>query len=742
MIKQIKYFTFILTYFVCIQITYTQPINDNYTSPVILSNLSNWCSANSEYSNVDATADFLGSPSCWSSLANNDVWFSFTAIATAVNISIYGIGTGGGTLSYPRVSLCTITSGIINYMGNACSEASSANPGYTNLYLSNLVIGNTYYIRVDGVNANTGTFRFCINNFTPPVNPGQDCNTNSFLCNKKSITQASLNGSGAYPDEGKGTCMDVSAYGQNSENNSAWYTFKIAQSGILTFTIDPDNNEDDIDFALFILPDGTCQNRQLVRCSASHCFISQNVIGPTGLNMTSTDTWEGPGCISGQDNWVKYVNVNAGETYALLINNWSENNVGQGNGFTLSFGGSSDFAGPIADFDYSIISSCLENNSIIYTDKSTSAESYHWDFGDSAMPQSADSQGPYTVSYTTAGSKTIVLSVTGKGGCQVIKTVNINIKSDSIFTLNDTSVCKGQSIKIFADGFNTYKWSNGSVTNPLIVTPDVTTTYYLTATNSSGCLSKGSVLVMIKTITLTAASNSPICEGDTLRLFASSINNATYKWNGPLNFSSNSEDPIILNVDYKYNGNYSVFADIDGCITPEEGTIVKINKRPSNFLPADTNTCGAFNFRINIKNPYKNLLWQDGSNLTYYDIADTGKYWLNVTDENNCTGTDTMIVREFCPPVLWIPTAFTPNKDNINDNFLVQGEYITKYNIKIFDRWGSMVYESNDIKAPWDGTLNGRPLQFGVYVVLIHYESIQNKKPIKKEKITQLTILR
>ena len=203
------------------------------------------------------------------------------------------------------------------------------------------------------------------------------------------------------------SCMDYmpgivsSTY---EEDNAVWYTFTIAQSGILTFSINPNNNLDDIDFGLYQVTGGNCKTLKVVRCSAAQCWINSQSIGPTGLNMIMTDTTEPAGCggcpvvtDTCNWNWVKYLKIKAGESYVLLLNNCSDVEPGTDNGFTISFGGSCEFAGPVADFDDSIVSSCLANNSVIFTDKSVGATSYNWNFGESAMPPTADSEGPFTV---------------------------------------------------------------------------------------------------------------------------------------------------------------------------------------------------------------------------------------------------------------------------------------------------------------------------------------------------------
>ena len=69
--------------------------------------------------------------------------------------------------------------------------------------------------------------------------------------------------------------------------------------------------------------------------------------------------------------------------------------------------------------------------------------------------------------------------------------------------------------------------------------------------------------------------------------------------------------------------------------------------------------------------------------------------------------------------VLYIPNAFTPNGDGLNETFGPKGEGITEYNMQIFDRWGILIFESNDLKTQWDGYHHDEKAPIGVYVYKI-----------------------
>jgi|GEM_PF-2543215 len=83
------------------------------------------------------------------------------------------------------------------------------------------------------------------------------------------------------------------------------------------------------------------------------------------------------------------------------------------------------------------------------------------------------------------------------------------------------------------------------------------------------------------------------------------------------------------------------------------------------------------------------------------------------------------------PFKLFIPTAFSPNHDGLNDVFLPLGTHIIDYQMQIFSRWGELIFESNDINKGWDGTLKGQLLTAGEYYFRIKAKGTQGKNAIK-----------
>lgn len=90
-------------------------------------------------------------------------------------------------------------------------------------------------------------------------------------------------------------------------------------------------------------------------------------------------------------------------------------------------------------------------------------------------------------------------------------------------------------------------------------------------------------------------------------------------------------------------------------------------------------------------------------------------------------------------PTLFVPNSFTPNGDEVNDRFGVYAGSIKVFHMAIYDRWGAKLFETNDMKATWDGTYQGKPVPDGVYVVLVNYSDYKNREFSTK---TSLSLLR
>lgn len=111
---------------------------------------------------------------------------------------------------------------------------------------------------------------------------------------------------------------------------------------------------------------------------------------------------------------------------------------------------------------------------------------------------------------------------------------------------------------------------------------------------------------------------------------------------------------------------------------------------------------------------------------------------LVLTSNYGCTDTITKIVQVRDEFLIWIPNAFTANGDGLNDTFRPKGLGIKTYEMSIFDRWGSLIFQSNDIMKDWDGSFKGKLCTEGVYVYKMNITDTNGKTHTKTGHVTLL----
>jgi gliding motility-associated-like protein len=120
-------------------------------------------------------------------------------------------------------------------------------------------------------------------------------------------------------------------------------------------------------------------------------------------------------------------------------------------------------------------------------------------------------------------------------------------------------------------------------------------------------------------------------------------------------------------------------------------------------------------------------LWNTGETTPNISVIMAGTYSIEVTG-NSCVASDTVVV-EWGDCEAFIPTAFTPNNDKLNDYFGVASGFATNgFHMQVFDRWGNTVFVSTSNTSKWDGTLKGKPMPNGAYSWYISYTDTKLRK--------------
>lgn len=308
-------------------------------------------------------------------------------------------------------------------------------------------------------------------------------------------------------------------------------------------------------------------------------------------------------------------------------------------------------------------------------------------------------------------------------------------------TMNDTTICSGDSINIYGSGGQQYSWTpTSSLLNPTdsntLAFPSQTTTYVLEAIN--GCGSDFDTLnITVINPYSTIITDTIVCVGDRVNLWANG--GETYNWsptigmNNPTisNPSATIFAPITFFVDIvDTNGcksNLSVFVDTLKKPTVNLGFDIKTNWGSTVQLAANSNGI-EFNW-----NPTTGLSCSDCPNPTVNSTKSI-TYTLIVKGANGCFNSDTITI--LFDGAIYLPNSFTPDGDGLNDLFYAYGVDIIEFEIFIFNRWGEQIFYADNINIGWDGTYKGALVKNDTYVWKVIYKDVLKKRGELYGKVT------
>ncbi len=376
-------------------------------------------------------------------------------------------------------------------------------------------------------------------------------------------------------------------------------------------------------------------------------------------------------------------------------------------------------------YDFSYVEDC--NKTVNFTlNTAFNYDSLRWNFDDAASGSNNTAIVASTVhSFTNGGLRNISLYIFRKYGClNITDTVkkSITIGSTWFNFGKDTSFCTGDTLTLNATvtGTATYLWNTGATTPAIkVFQPNI----YWCQVTRSGCTYRDDILISEKLLpVINFASDTTLCEGNTLLLDATNIN-ATYQW------QDNTANPTYF---VTAAGTYFVAVTKAGCsVKDKAGCIVKdtiaiaYNLKPKFTLGTDSRLCLGTTLTLDPKITGVSYLWQDGSTTPTYKVTQPGLYSLTAT--NNCGATTDYITIGDGVCSLYVPNSFTPNGDTKNDLFKAgYGDNVTEYQLKVFNRYGQIIFATTDKNKGWDGTYKGTAQPYGSYVWVIQYKTVVN----------------
>lgn len=584
--------------------------------------------------------------------------------------------------------------------------------------------------------------------------PEQDC------FNAIPVCQGTYNQPNSYIGQGTGSneispansCLD------GGEVNSVWYIITVQTSGFLGFNISPIDQTNDYDWAVFNLTNASCTDifndpSLEVGCDfAGSVFPTANT-GPNG----------GP---NQQDE--PLIPVLAGETYAICVSNFSTTNQ---DGYVLDFGLSTaqildntpptvnGVALPIACGTTQLTFSFSENvlcNSISTSDFELIDPSGNQIAITNVAGNACQTGGTFEDEFiltvnpplTNSGQYSLNLIGAVTDNCQnpasfpASFAFNLNAVTGSLNVTDEFCDNKdGQIALINAAGGTppyTYQWDD-----PAQQTTDIATglndgTYSLTVTDQNGCQ-----LVLQATVadplafTIQLTSVDDTCAqgiGSATATPVGGSGNFTYSWS-PTGQNTPTAIGLSPNV---YNVTVSD-ATNPGCFKTGSTSVLNINDVKADFIaqpPVASYLDPVITFK-NLSINASSYVWTFGDETNsfvsdpthlypgtpgYYDVT------LVATSNRGCVDSLMQNVRINYDLNFYVPSAFTPNGDLINEEFTVYSDGINynDFEMKIFDRWGTQVFATTNPFEKWNGAYfnSGDVLTDGIYVYHIRFKQL------------------
>jgi gliding motility-associated-like protein len=262
---------------------------------------------------------------------------------------------------------------------------------------------------------------------------------------------------------------------------------------------------------------------------------------------------------------------------------------------------------------------------------------------------------------------------------------------------NDTTICLGETytINAYTEGAK-YQWQDGSNSSTFTVSEKG---LYWVDVYKDLCHTRDSVFVDFKNPTFSLGNDTSLCKGEVFTLTASNLQT-------PFVWSNNSGLP---QMEVTTTGKYWLTAYTNGCKRTD--TIQVTFEEPLQFsLGKDTTLCYGETLRLSPGIGSVGYLWSDNSTREFMDVTESGEYSIKVKGVA-CEGTDHIKVRFFdCPEE--IPNVITPNDDDKNQTFSIKEIRHDQWDIKIVNRWGNLVYQSNNYHNEWDGNNHAPGIYF------------------------------
>ena len=351
---------------------------------------------------------------------------------------------------------------------------------------------------------------------------------------------------------------------------------------------------------------------------------------------------------------------------------------------------------------------------------------------------------------TASPGLTTNYTVTGFNGiCTASASILVNVVPMPNLTLTspEYQICFGKSTSMSASGAQNFVWTpitglSNTSGSMVVASPTANINYTVLGYNQGGTVTCSQVMsysIVVIPIAKASVSNSvAICDGAKVTLTASGGN--TIVWTPTVGLNVGTGSGVVaspsVSTEYTIDVSYNSFCGA------QKTVFVKVNPNPTVVAGRDTILNLEQAKFINATGT-GTLTWIDGSEIMCRDCPTsqvfptaTGCYVVEALNEFGCKATDEMCIEVTTEFGVYVPNAFSPNGDGVNDEFLISGFNITDISMDIFNRWGEKLFSSKDITQGWKGTFKSQPCEVAVYVYKITYKGLDGKKYDKTGHVT------
>lgn len=359
---------------------------------------------------------------------------------------------------------------------------------------------------------------------------------------------------------------------------------------------------------------------------------------------------------------------------------------------------------------------------------------YQWSTGQQAPSIDGLAPGDYTVNIIDENACLVQLSAS----LQAAEAFTIYLST------SDTLICNGEQaiIEASASGIHnlySYVWDHGVTGAIFGANPQVTTTYTVLVQDSAGCIGQDSITIQVNQIPQVSifADDSSGCMPFCAKLHATSSTATSFYWTIADSMTYSGPNPVPC---FTEPGLYPVTVrvkDDANCSSEKIWTeLIRVYPAPNAaFTPVPNETTldqplvnfvnqseGANAYNYYFGDPYNSSVFVENTAFTFRDTG-TFEVSLQVGNEYGCTDETVQTIHIGGFKAFYVPKAFTPNADGLNDVFLPKSSGFASegFEMRIFDRWGHEVFFSDSWEKGWDGTVDGRPVPVDLYVCKIRY---------------------